>query len=295
MTYLNQLTESKSLLLQDGRILVYTEYGDPTGTPIIGFHGMPGSRLMFKVVEKAALKSGARIIAPERPGYGISQPSPNRILLHYPNEVLELADRLELGRFAVMGVSGGGPYALACAAAAPSRMTVAALVSVIGPLSLPKSTHDMVRMNRLMFNLGRRSPQLVGFLLPRLTKTALRSMNKHVQEGTSPAPDLSPEVFAIMTADQQEAVVGGGQGIVSDMKILWQPWGFLLEDIQTKVYLFHGEADNLAPVKLAHYIADHLPNCEAVFYPGEGHTDPLTRHIEEIIEKVVQASSMVEE
>lgn len=295
MTYLSQSTESKSILLKDGRPLVFAEYGDPDGTPIIGFHGMPGSRLMMKVVEQAALKSGARILAPERPGYGISQPASNRTLLHYPNEVLELADSLELGHFAVMGVSGGGPFALACAVAAPKRITVAALVSGIGPLTLPESTHDMVQMNRLMFNLGRRSPQLVGFLLPPLTKASLRSMQKHVQAGTSPTPDLSPEVFAIMTADQQEAVVGGGQGIVSDMKILWQPWGFQLHDIQTKVFLFHGEADNLAPVKLAHYLADHLPNCEAVFYPGVGHTDPLTKHIDEIIEKIVQANSIIEE
>lgn len=287
--------ESKNTLLKDGRTLVYSEYGDPTGTPIIGFHGTPSSRLMMKVVEKAALKSGARIIAPERPGYGISRPFSNRVLLDYPNDIVELADNLRLTRFAVMGASGGGPYALACAMKAPKRVTVAALVSGIGPLTLPESTRDMLRMNRLMFNLGRRWPQLVGFLLPKLTRASLRSMNKHVQQGTSPTPAMSPEVFAIMVADQQEAVSNGGQGIVFDMKILWQPWGFELENVQTKVLLFHGEADDLAPVRLAHYIADNLPNCEAVFYPEEGHIDPLTRHIDDIIEKVVKASSISEE
>lgn len=295
MAHFNQSTESKSVPLKDGRSLVYAEYGDPDGTPIIGFHGMPGSRLMMRAVEKAALESGARIIAPERPGYGVSQPSSNPVLLHHPTDVLQLADSLGLTHFAVMGVSGGGPYALACSVKAPKRVKAAVLVSGIGPLTLPESTRDMLRMNRLMFNLGRRSPQLVGFLLPRLTNASLRSANKHVQQGTSPTPDLSPQLFAIMMADQQEAVVGGGKGIASDMKILWQPWGFQLEDIQTKVYLFHGEADNLAPVRLAHYLADHLPNCEAVFYPEEGHTDPLTRHIDEIIEKVVQATSTSKE
>lgn len=293
MAELSDSNESKTAIMKDGRTLVYAEYGDPDGTPIIGFHGTPGSRLMMKVVEKAALKSGARIIAPERPGYGISQPSSNSILLQYPIEVVALADSVGLARFAVMGVSGGAPYALACASKEAERLTVAAIVSGIGPLSLPNSTRDMVRMNRVMFKLGRLSPKLVGFLLPRLIRASLRSMNKHVQQGTSPTPDLSPEVFAIMTADQREAIRMGGQGIVLDMRVLWRPWGFKLDNIQTKVYLWHGEADDLAPVMLAHYMGEHLPKCEAVFYPEEGHTDPLTKHIDEIIEQVVKASSIV--
>jgi pimeloyl-ACP methyl ester carboxylesterase len=148
----------------------------------------------------------------------------------------------------------------------------------------------MVRPNKIMFTLGRWSPKLAGFLLPRLIRSSLPSMEQHIQQGTSPSPDLSPEVFAIMAADQREAIRAGGQGITFDMKILWQPWGFQFEDVHTKVYLWHGAADNLAPAALAHHISDHLPDCQATFYPGEGHTDPLTRHIDEIVPVIVKAS-----
>jgi pimeloyl-ACP methyl ester carboxylesterase len=277
------------LTLKDGRTLAYAEYGASTGTPIIGFHGMPGSRLVMQSVEKAALAAHAHIIAPDRPGYGFSQPNKHGTLLGYVDDVVELADALQIDRFAVMGVSGGGPYPLACAYKIPQRVTVAALVSGIGPLSLPNSTRGMVRMNRIMFTVGHLSPALTGRLLPRLIRSSLPSMEQHVQSGTSPSPDLSPEVFAIMTADQREAIRAGGQGVIFDMKILWRPWGFRFEDIHTRVYLWHGLADDLAPVSLAQYMADHVPGCEATFYPGEGHTDPLTRHIDEIMAKIVAA------
>ncbi len=275
------------LTLSDGRKLSYTEYGAPTGIPIIGFHGMPGSRYVMKALEPAALAAGARLIAPERPGYGLSDPHPRGELLTYPRDVAELAEALGIARFAALGVSGGGPYALACAHAQAQRLTVAAVVSGIGPLRLPNSMQGMVRMNRLMFKLGRFSPGLTGLLLPRLIRSSLPSMETHVRNGTSPTPDLSPEVFAIMAADQNEAIRTGGQGVAFDMKMLWRPWGFRPEDIRARVCVWHGEADNLAPAMLAHYLAERIPNCDATFYPGEGHTDPLTKHGSEIMAKII--------
>ncbi len=281
------------MTLKDGRTLGYAEYGEPTGTPVIGFHGTPGSRLVLKSVEKAALATGARLIAPDRPGYGISQPDKHGTLLGYVDDILELADALKIDRFTVLGVSGGGPCPLACAYKIPQRIKIAALISGIGPLSLPNSTRDMMRTNKIMFTLGRLSPALTGLALPRLIRSSLPSMEQHVQQHTSPSSDISPEVFAIMTADQREAIRVGGQGVIFDMKILWRPWGFKFEDIHTKVCLWHGAADNLAPAMLAHYMADHLPDCAATFYPDEGHTGPLTKHIDEIMARVVSESQSV--
>lgn len=287
MTSLSSSPPGNTLTLKDGRMLGYAEYGHPSGIPIIGFHGMPASRIMLKVFENAALASGARLIAPERPGYGLSQPFPAGTLISYPDEVEQLADALGLDRFTVMGVSGGGPYALACAFKLPGRLIVAGMVSGIGPLSLPGSTRDMIRNNRIMFTLGRYSPALAAFLISRLIKSSLPSMEKHIRQGTSPAPDLSPEIFAIMAADQREAIRTGGQGVALDMKSLWQPWGFQFEDIHTRVHIWHGEKDNLAPVQLARNIAQRIPHCEPVYFPGESHTDPLTRHADEILAQLV--------
>jgi pimeloyl-ACP methyl ester carboxylesterase len=285
-----QVPQPKVLTLHNGRTVSYTEYGDASGSPIICFHGMPGSRILFKLMDEAARNAGVRLIAPERPGYSLSQPSAKATLLHYSDDIAELADKWELTQFAVMGMSGGGPYALACAYKLVHRLTVAAIVSGIGPLRLPGSTADMVRGNRMIFRLGKLSPRLVALLLPQLMKLSLRSMATHIQQGTSPTPDMSPEHFAIMVTDQREAIRIGGNGIKFDMTAMWQPWGFELEDIRTKVYLWHGEADNLAPAALAHHIADHVPNCEATFYPDEGHIEPLMKHMDEIMAKVVDTS-----
>ena len=280
---------SKTITLRDNRILGYAEYGDPTGIPVIAFHGMPGSRLVMQVVAQAAVEAGARIIAPDRPGYGLSQPKRHGTLLSYVDDIVELADGVNIERFAVMGISGGAPYPLACAYKIPERITTTALVSGIGPLSLPNSTRDMMQMNKMMFALGHFSPTLAGWALPQLIRSSLPSMEQHVQNGTSPSPEISPRIFAIMCADQREAIRTGGQGIELDMKILWRPWGFRFEDIHKPVYLWHGIADNLAPAVLAHYIADHIRGCQAIFYPNEDHTGPLTKHMYEIMATIVQA------
>jgi len=275
-----------TLLLKDGRILSYAEYGDPQGLPMIGFHGMPGSRLVMKAFGNTARVEGVRLIAPERPGYGFSSPDSRGTLLGYTDDVLSLADALGLERFVVLGASGGGPYALACAYRLPDRLELAAMVSGIGPLNIPGGLRGMASMNRRMFELGRIAPGIVGFLLPRLIRSSLPSMNQHVQAGTSPVPSLSPEVFAIMAADQAEAIRTGGKGIAYDIKNYWHPWNINFAEIKLKVMLWHGEADDLAPVALARQVASLLSNCSATFFPGEGHADAWLMHDREIMQAI---------
>jgi pimeloyl-ACP methyl ester carboxylesterase len=272
------LLNGNKMTLSDGRILSYATYGPQDGIPVIGFHGMPGSRLMMKVLEPAAVLGGIRLIAPERPGYGRSSPNSQGGLLSYQRDIQDLVDKLGYSHFGVIGVSGGGPYALACAHELSKRIISTEVVSGIGPLTLPNSLQGMVRTNRIMFMIGRYSPPLSGLLLTRLIKLTLPSMEKYVLTGASPNPAISPQVFEIITADQREAVSFGGHGVAFDMQTLWRPWGFKLEDIQPRVYLWHGEDDNLAPARLAHEIAMRLPNCEAEFLVGEGHTSLLLEH-----------------
>src|SRR5512143_1327078 len=103
------------LHLRDGRALGYGEYGKPDGIPIVFFPGMPSTRLFAGLLHEPALAAGVRLIAPERPGYGLSQPSRHGTLLGYAEDIVELADALRLDQFVVIGASGGGPYPLAFA------------------------------------------------------------------------------------------------------------------------------------------------------------------------------------
>lgn len=277
------MNQNNTLILTDNRQMAYAEYGSPSGIPLIAFHGMPGSRMAMKVFHEVALKVGVRIIAPDRPGCGLSTPNPSGTLANYPQDIKELCDKLSIDRFVVMGVSGGGPYSIACVYHLQDRVPVAGVVSGIGPLAQPKSLAGMMRVNRMMFLLGRISPALVGIVLSRLIRSSLPTMDSHVQKGQSPSEKIDPATYAIIVEDQREAIRSGGKGMAFDMKNIWRNWNIPFHDIHNKVRLWHGDSDDLAPTALARYLAKQMPNCEAVFYPGEDHTGPLTQHREEIL------------
>lgn len=277
------------IILKDGRQLAYAEYGSPAGIPLIAFHGMPGSRLGMKVFDEIASTIGVRVIAPDRPGFGLSLPHPGGTLTSYPDDIRALCDHLGIERFAVVGASGGAPYSLACAYRLQDRVAAAGVVSGIGPLARPGSLQTMMPVNRIVFALGRVSPGLVGLVLPRLIRSSMPGMEKHVEQGTSPSEAIDPATFAMVVADQRESVRSGGAGIAFDLKNLWRDWKIPFRQIVTRVLLWHGESDNLAPTALAHYLAGELPNCEAIFYPGEDHAGPLMKHKAEILNAIKAA------
>src|SRR5262249_13234638 len=112
---LRRTIPDRVLTLRDGRRLAYLDYGDAAGFPILCCHGTPGSRLDFAVYGTPLDEVHVRLIVPDRPGYGCSEAKRTARLLDWPDDVAQLADHLGLARFAVLGVSGGGPFAAACA------------------------------------------------------------------------------------------------------------------------------------------------------------------------------------
>ncbi len=107
------------LPLPDGRTVGYADYGSPEHTAVLWCHGGPGSRLEPQALAANASKAGLRLIGIDRPGYGRSTPQPGRTIGSWTPQALAVADRLGIERFAVVGVSTGGAYALALAANAP--------------------------------------------------------------------------------------------------------------------------------------------------------------------------------
>jgi pimeloyl-ACP methyl ester carboxylesterase len=118
-----------TISLPDGRRLGCAEYGDPDAMPVLYCHGFPSCRLEPSMLPV----SGIRLIALDRPGYGLSDPLPGRTLLDWPRDVEAAADALGLGPFAVAGVSGGAPYAASCAALLKDRIIGLALICGIAP------------------------------------------------------------------------------------------------------------------------------------------------------------------
>jgi pimeloyl-ACP methyl ester carboxylesterase len=202
----------------------------------------------------------------------------------YINDIAELADALSFSKFIVWGTSGGGPFALASAAVLPKRVISVGIVSGIGPLRNRHSINEMIAANRIMFSISHISPEVGGFIISRMIKASLPGMKAHVRNRTSPSENISPQTFAIIQSDQEEAIHNGGRGICFDMALLWQKWDFALTDIEAPANIWHGDKDNLAPPELARYVASNVPNAKLVMYSGEDHVGPITRHMNEIMQ-----------
>ena len=127
---------NRQIKLKDERLLGYSEYGALDGKPVFYFHGHPGSRRDWSAYDSgnAAAELQARVIAVDRPGHGLSDFKPRRTIPDWPDDVTELAEALNVGRFAVLGASGGGPYAAACAFKIPQRLAATAIVCGMGPV-----------------------------------------------------------------------------------------------------------------------------------------------------------------
>ena len=167
MLTVKESKEDNVLRLTDGRRLGYAEYGDPDGWPLMFFHGTPGSRVMARFAASRAREMGVRLIAPERPGFGLSDVQPQRRLLDWVEDIRELADALSLDRFAVAGVSGGGPYVAACAWKMGKRLVAAGIVSGLAPAD--RVRRELSWLHRLSAVLVRRAA-LVNLVLGLLAR-----------------------------------------------------------------------------------------------------------------------------
>lgn len=279
--------------LQDGRCLSYAEYGSPSGRPVLYFHGLPGSRLQRPPEISPALRRKVRLITIDRPGMGHSTFLPGRRFLDWPNDVQELANALGIDRFAVIGVSGGGPYAAACAYGIPNRLSAVALVSSLSPFTRPGIARGAIVPVRVIFSIARRCPKLLlplyGLLLPMVRRG--RSSRPRVA-AFMPKPDrdvlVRPQIKAMLAEDLAEATRQGVRGAAHETALIAKPWGFKLSDIRTPVHLWHGTADTMVPVAMGQLLASAIPDCRPTWLSGEGHFLVFDR-LPEILDAAMRA------
>jgi pimeloyl-ACP methyl ester carboxylesterase len=253
--------EDGALILGDGRTLGYAEYGDPAGQPVVFFHPTPGSRLDGAHTQPSPL----RVIAIDRPGYGGSDPLPDRTLLRFAGDVSNLADALGIGRFSVAGVSGGGPHALACAAALPDRVHRAAIVCGVGPL------HEMRSAGLLEDAAAPPTDAEVAAQAAAVRENAELIAEMGISQ--SPAVDrrlFTPERVALWIRSVTEGT-RIADGMVSDYRAFVHPWGFDLTTIQTPVGLWYGDEDPVVPLAQGRYLLQRLPHATLTVMPGVGH------------------------
>jgi pimeloyl-ACP methyl ester carboxylesterase len=281
----------------DGRTLCWAEFGPEAGRPVMFFHGGNDSRLAGGLLESAAVATGVRLICPERPGFGRSTYQPGRELLDWSSDVEQLADRLDLGRFGLVGHSGGGPHALACAAALPERITrVATVSSVAPPPATNRGLHPMFRAVNAFMN----HPTLYRTV----ARSQLRQMSKHpdrwlrVWAKMQPADGVmfrdQPHIAAMVLAEMNEAVRDGPAGLVHEASLYHRDWGFELAAIHTTTAVWHGASDRQATPGWAHFLADNIPSASLTLVDGAGHFSTLLDNATTILSELATPNTGAE-
>ena len=269
--------EGYTITLHGGRKLGFCDYGKADGIPLMLFHGTPGSRVMSWLDNAAWVNElGFRVITPERPGFGLSDPAPGRTIADWASDVEELADHLCLERYHVAGGSGGGPYALACAIHSPERVLSATLISSGGPPDVMRITKDMQFGNRVVFFGARYAPFLIRFLFAQMAKAIKKRPQKVAAKMAAHLARTNQSVREAGSNDglltmMREAYRQGGAGVYRDIRLVGRDWGLVLNAVRVPVFLWHGTADDLVPLSTGQGLAKLIPGCEAHFIPDAGH------------------------
>jgi pimeloyl-ACP methyl ester carboxylesterase len=261
-----------------GRRIGYAEYGDADGPLVLWFHGTPGARRQIAPVgREAAADLGLRLVSVERPGVGASTPHRHRRIVDFAADAGAVADHLGHERFAVVGLSGGGPYALSCAAALPERVVGVGVLGGVAPSTgTDRSATGIVglaRSFRRMLELGR---QPIGVAMQGAVAIVPAAHAAYLAyTRVAPPGDravLREPGFEAMFIDDLVTAIRSGFGAVADDAALFgRHWGFHLDEVVAPVRWWHGDADNIVPLPDAQAAAERLPDVELHVRPGESH------------------------
>lgn len=264
--------------IPNGQVLGCSVYGMPDfRLPVFYFHGFPGSRLEARFAHEAAVSAGITLVGIDRPGFGRSSPQPGRTLLGWAQSMRLLAQHFRITEFSVLGVSGGAPYALACAYALRPLVRRAMVVSALGQVAEKPIPARMVRSNRTILQLAKVSPFLAQSAVRGITTYLARRPSRLVRLLSLEIPlcdrnlITSAERLPFFNDSYTEAFSQGVDCAVEDFRVLTSPWGFNPKEIQTPVEIWHGELDTYVPIEMSRELAALIPDSHLVAVPDGGH------------------------
>jgi pimeloyl-ACP methyl ester carboxylesterase len=265
-----------------GLSLAWNEFGAPDGAPVFYYHGWPSSRLQARLAHNLASERGLRLIAMDRPGMGKSTLVRDRRLEDWPELMGRFADHLGIAKFGQLGVSGGGPYVLACAAMIPDRLTRSAVLAGMVPLPLlghgRRGLHPLYRMliplRKLpapLFTLGFHTAALACKCRPDVPPMSLL-LQSLAEEDRAIILGI-PGIWDVLTKSFTEGVCGpsGGQGVMTDAEIYLRMPGFGAEQNTHAIRYWHGADDKNIPISLVERLCEILPHAELEAVDGLGH------------------------
>lgn len=292
---------SREIELSSGARIGLGVYGAERGFPVLALHGTPASRLMFSIADEKARAMGLTLYCPERFGYGLSS-RPARVnepdyVSRTTDAFVEVADRLGLSSFAILGISGGTVYAVSLASRLGRHVSALVLASPLGPVSgVPDDvSRAFLWRHRALFGAPRFVPWLLRFgagVALRLFHAAPEMFAHRFASSLGPADEAvlskvrARESLIAMT---REAVRDGVYGALADVSVFSRAWDVDFEAIGAPVALAYGSADKLAPVAAARLLGDLIPGCEVERRDGDGHFW-IYEHIDHVLSTVVRLS-----
>lgn len=276
-TYYNAPCYHKKIILNDQRQLGYADLGASNGTPVIMLHPSTGSRLQQHPDENILFDSKVRVIAPDRPGFGLSDHNPHMSLANYGEDLRELVSQLNIKKFILVGYCGGAPYALMAAAQLGNLVTHTVLISPVTPYRMIDLFHGVKSSNKLLARIALNCPSALHPLLNLMARNLLNEPDKYFDQiyphlCESDAAALSePEVTDNILLSLREAMRQGTAAFTNDLRLLSQDWHTDLSSISQKISIWHGTLDQHVPIDLVRELQGLLSNSELYEVEDQGH------------------------
>lgn len=277
--------------LSDGRHAQVRHYGVESGRPIIMLHGTPGSRILFAGMHALAAARGQHIIALDRWAYGGTDAPTVPALAGFAADVDAVADRLDLETFAIAGVSGGGPYATACAVKLAERITALGLISPVGLVAEATRHGEVDAFHRFCFHALPRAPRVVETAFKGYASAVRRSARIACGLTTLRAPEADKSIMADcatsarLLAAFEEGLSRSARGPAIDLQLFREISTLDLTRAEMPARLWIGDRDRNVPVTAAQRLARALPRCDLVELAGQGHLW-IAHHYETVLDWV---------
>ena len=284
-----------NIAVGDDRQIGFAEFGDPQGRAVFWLHGTPGARRQIPIEARVfAEQQGIRLIGVDRPGIGSSTPYQYDTVFAFAEDLRTIADTLGIDRFEVIGLSGGGPYTLACAAAMPDRVVAAGVLGGVAPTRGVDATTGGVTT---LVMAAAPVIQVAGAPL-RLAASGLIRLIRPVAEPAlyayariSPEADrrllVRPEFKAMFLDDLLNGSRKQLAAPFADVVVFARDWGFQLEEVKVPVRWWHGDRDHIVPFEHGQHVVSRLPDAQLYHLPGESHLAGLGR-AEEILGTMIE-------
>jgi pimeloyl-ACP methyl ester carboxylesterase len=284
-----------NIAVGDDRQIGFAEFGDPQGRAVFWLHGTPGARRQIPMEARVyAEQQQIRLIGIDRPGIGSSTPYQYDTVFAFADDLRTIADTLGIDKMEVIGLSGGGPYALACAAAMPDRVVAAGVLGGVAPAQGADAiSGGVMALGSIVAPLL----QVAGYPI-RLAAVSMVRLIRPLAEPVlyayariSPEADrrllVRPEFRAMFLDDLLNGSRKQLAAPFADIIVFARDWGFRLDEVKVPVRWWHGDRDHIVPFEHGQHVVSRLPDAELYHLPGESHLAGLGR-AEEILGAMIE-------